>query len=256
MARRPKTTDAAAGGTGPASPPGDREPAFSPAHAARLVQSTVPPMDRAGLPFVAGALSVALAGRRRRCIRGPALAAAAATGAFFRNPPRVPPTRPGVAVAPADGEAVLVDHAPPPAELGLGDGPLPRVSIFLSVLDVHTQRAPVTGAVETIEYRRGRFLSADLPEAADANERNGVVLRTPDGHRVVAVQIAGLLARRIVCRTAAGSTLGIGETYGLIRFGSRVDTYLPAGSRILVERGQRTVGGETVLAELPGEAGR
>lgn len=255
VARRPKSIDAAgAGSTG--GPPGTRGPAFSPAHAARLVRSTVPPMDRAGLPFVAGALGAALAGRRRRCVRVPALAAAAVTGAFFRSPARVPPTRAGVAVAPADGEAVLVDQGPPPAELGLGDEPLPRVSIFLSVLDVHTQRAPVTAAVEAVEYRTGRFLSADLPEAADANERNSLVLRTPDGHRVIAVQIAGLLARRIVCRTGAGSTLGIGETYGLIRFGSRVDTYLPAGSRVLIERGQRTVGGETVLAELPGESAR
>ncbi|WP_413251384.1 phosphatidylserine decarboxylase [Tomitella gaofuii] len=259
MARRPKSTDA----EGPGSPgaPGSHapgQPAFSPSHAVRLIRSTVPPMDRAGVPFVTAPLAVALAGRRRRYVRGPALAAAAVTGAFFRNPPRVPPTRPGVVVAPADGEAVLVDDAPPPAELGLGDAPLPRVSVFLSVLDVHTQRSPVTGVVERIEYRKGRFLSADLPDAAEVNERNAMALRTPDGHRVIAVQIAGLLARRIVCRTGEGSTLGIGETYGLIRFGSRVDTYLPAGSRILVERGQRTVGGETVLAELPdaGDAGR
>ncbi|WP_268892811.1 phosphatidylserine decarboxylase [Tomitella fengzijianii] len=248
MARRPKSTDAA----GPGAP--DGQPAFSLSHAVNLIRTTVPPMDRAGAPFVAAPLALALAGRRRRYVRGPALAAAAVTGAFFRNPPRVPPTRPGVVVAPADGEAVLVDHAPPPAELGLGDAPLQRVSIFLSVLDVHTQRSPVTGVVERVEYRKGRFLSADLPDAAEVNERNAVVLRTPDGHRVISVQIAGLLARRIVCRTGEGSTLGIGETYGLIRFGSRVDTYLPAGARILVERGQRTVGGETVLAELPAEA--
>lgn len=244
MARRPRPTET---DTGDAAIRG-----FSPAHVARLVRESIPPMDPAGAPFVAVPLALAAAGRRHRRVRGPALAAAAITGAFFRNPRRVPPSRPGVVVAPADGEVVLIENAPPPPELGLGDGPLQRVSIFLSVLDVHTQRAPVTGTVEQIEHRPGRFLSADLPEATDANERTSMLLRAPDGHEVVAVQIAGLLARRIVCRTAPGSTLSIGETYGLIRFGSRVDTYLPRGSRLLVERGQRTLGAETVLAELPG----
>lgn len=249
MARRPKTTDDGAEILGGSAP------GFSLSHAAGLVRAAVPPLDPAGLPFVAAPLAAALAGRRRPLVRGTALAAAAATAGFFRSPRRVPPTRPGLVVAPADGEAVLVDHAAPPAELGLGAEPLPRVSIFLSVLDAHTQRAPLTGTVERIEYRPGRFLSADLPEATSANERNSVLLRTPEGHRVAAVQIAGLLARRIVCRAEAGAVLGIGETYGLIRFGSRVDTYLPAGSRVLIERGQRTLAGETVLAELPRAAG-
>jgi len=152
--------------------------------------------------------------------------------------------------APADGEVALVDTAVPPAELHLGDGEVPRVSIFLSVLDVHVQRMPVSGIVREIAYRRGQFRSADLPEASSVNERNTMVVETAAGQLITVVQIAGLLARRIICDAKAGDKLSIGETYGLIRFGSRVDTYFPAGTQLLVEPGQRTIGGETVLAEL------
>lgn len=151
---------------------------------------------------------------------------------------------------PADGEIALVDTAAPPAELGLGDQPLPRVSIFLSVLDVHVQRTPVSGVVRTVLHQPGQFRSADLPEASSVNERNSMVLETSNGQQVVVVQIAGLLARRIVCDAQVGDVLTIGDTYGLIRFGSRVDTYFPPGTELLVEPGQRTIGGETVLAVL------
>lgn len=208
-------------------------------------------MHPAGLPFVGGSLALAALGRRHRWAWTAGLAAAAANAAFFRHPPRVPPTRPGVAVAPADGQICLIETAAPPPETGLGDTPRPRVSIFLSVLDAHVQRAPVGGEVITTVHRPGLFLSADLPEASADNERNSVVIRTPDGHDVVAVQIAGLVARRIVCDVHAGDKLNIGDTYGLIRFGSRLDTYLPEGSQVLVSTGQRAVAGETVLAELP-----
>ncbi|WP_024801844.1 phosphatidylserine decarboxylase [Nocardia sp. BMG51109] len=219
-------------------------------HIADLVRDAIPPLHPAGLPFVAAPLAVALLGRRRTWLRRSGFAAAAGSAAFFRHPHRVPPQRPGAVVAPADGQVALVDTAVPPAELNLGEAELPRVSIFLSVLDVHVQRTPVDGTVREIVYRRGRFRSADLPEASTDNERNSMVLETAGGQVVTVVQIAGLLARRIVCDARVGDKLGIGDTYGLIRFGSRVDTYFPSGTDLLVAPGQRTVGGETVLAEL------
>ena len=145
----------------------------------------------------------------------------------------------------------VIDSAAPPAELNMGDVPLPRVSIFLSLLDAHVQRAPVSGEVIAVQHRPGRFASADLPEASTDNERTSVRIRTDHGAEVVAVQIAGLLARRIVCDAQVGDKLSIGDTYGLIRFGSRLDTYLPPGAEPVVKVGQRAVAGETVLANLP-----
>ncbi len=208
-------------------------------------------MHRAGLPFVGASLAVAAAGRKNRWLRGAGLASAAANAAFFRHPPRVPPTRPGLVVAPADGLICLIGEELPPAELGLPATPLPRISIFLSILDAHVQRAPIGGEVVAAVHRPGLFLSADLAAASADNERNSVLIRTPDGTEVIAVQIAGLVARRILCDVKAGDKLSIGDTYGLIRYGSRLDTYLPAGSNILVTTGQRALAGETVLAELP-----
>ena len=236
MARRPRPADDALSG---------------PQRLVELVRSTVPPLHRAGLPFVSAGLGLALAGRNQRWLRRAGLLAAGASAAFFRHPRRTPPTRPCAVVAPADGLICLVDTAAPPAELGLPDTPLPRVSIFMSVLDAHVQRAPVAGEVLAVEHRPGRFGSAELAAASEDNERNSMLLRTPDGAEVVVVQIAGLLARRIVCYARPGETLALGDTYGLIRFGSRLDTYLPAGSRPLVEVGQRTLAGETMLAVLP-----
>jgi phosphatidylserine decarboxylase len=216
-----------------------------------LVRATVPPVHPAGLPFVSAGLGLALVGRRYRWVRRTGLLAAAACAGFFRHPLRVPPTRPGVVVAPADGLVCLIDTAAPPPELGMGDAELTRVSIFLSLLDAHVQRAPVSGEVIDVQHRPGQFGSADLPAASDDNERNSVRIRTEDNVEIVAVQIAGLLARRIICDVHAGDKLSIGDTYGLIRFGSRLDTYLPAGTELSVRLGQRAVGGETVLAELP-----
>jgi phosphatidylserine decarboxylase len=216
-----------------------------------LVRSTVPPVHPAGRPFIAAGLSVALAGRRYRWLRRGGLLAAAACAGFFRHPPRVPPTRPGAVVAPADGLVCLIDSAAPPAELGMGDEPLPRVSIFLSILDAHVQRAPVSGEVIAVQHRPGRFGSADLPVASTENERTSIRIRTASGAEVVAVQIAGLVARRIVCNAHLGDKLSIGDTYGLIRFGSRLDTYLPPGAEPLVRLGQRAIAGETMLAVLP-----
>ncbi|MDR3662532.1 MAG: phosphatidylserine decarboxylase [Mycobacterium sp.] len=234
----------------PARPPADT-PESDLSRLVDLVRSTVPPIHPAGLPFVGGALGIAAIGARHRWVRAAGLTAAGACAAFFRHPSRTPPSRPGVVVAPADGTVTLIDEAVPPAELNLSAEPLPRISIFLSLFDAHVQRAPVAGEVMTVKYKRGQFLSADKAEASDNNERNSIWLRTDDGHDVVAVQIAGLLARRIVCDTHPGEKLALGQTYGLIRFGSRLDTYLPKGSVVSVEIGQRAVGGETVLAELP-----
>ena len=239
MARRPRTV-------GPTA----EDPAFSPQHAYELVRSAVPPVHPAGRPFVAAGLGMALVGRNHRWLRRAGLLAAGACAAFFRHPPRVPPARPGAVVAPADGEICLIDSAAPPAELGMGDAPLPRISIFLSLLDAHVQRAPVGGEVIAVQHRPGRFGSADLAAASTENERTSLRIRTDTGAEVVAVQIAGLLARRIVCDAHVGDKLSIGDTYGLIRFGSRLDTYLPHGTEPLVKEGQRAVAGETVLAEL------
>jgi phosphatidylserine decarboxylase len=208
-------------------------------------------MHPAGLPFVGAGLALAAAGRRYRWLRNAGLLAAGANAAFFRHPPRVPPARPGVVVAPADGLICLVEDVVPPAELNLPDRPLPRISIFLSIFDAHVQRIPVSGEVVSVVHRRGLYKSAELAAASQDNERNSVRIRTPEGHEVVAVQIAGLVARRIVCDIKPGDKVTIGDTYGLIRYGSRLDTYLPEGTEVLVLPGQRAVGGETILAELP-----
>jgi phosphatidylserine decarboxylase len=231
VARRPRTSEAS--------------------HLVELIRSTVPPMHPAGLPFVGASLALAALGHRHRWLRTAGLVAAGAHAGFFRHPPRVPPTRPGVIVAPADGQICLIEQAVPPPELGRGTEPVPRISIFLSVLDAHVQRAPIGGEVIAAVHRPGLFGTADLPSASADNERNSIVIRSPEGTEVVAVQIAGLLARRIVCEVSVGDKVAIGDTYGLIRFGSRLDTYLPEGSNLLVSVGQRAVAGETVLAELP-----
>ena len=237
MARRP-------------TPPGTPQPTGI-GHIVDLVRHAIPPLHPAGLPFVLAPLGVAALGRNRKWVRRAGLTTAAACATFFRHPHRVPPNRIGVVVAPADGEVALVDNAVPPAELNLGSEPRPRVSIFLSVLDVHVQRSPVGGTVKEVVHQAGKFLSADLADASEVNERNSMLIETAEGHDVAVVQIAGLLARRIVCYAGVGDVLPIGDTYGLIRFGSRVDTYFPAGTTLLVEPGQRTIGAETVIAQLP-----
>lgn len=207
-------------------------------------------MHPAGLPFVAAGLGLAGAGRRRRWLRTAGLTAAGACALFFRHPPRTPPSRPGVVVAPADGRITLIDRELPPEELGMPAVPMTRISIFLSLFDVHVQRVPVAGEVVAVVHRPGEFMSADRQRASTDNERNSMWIRTPDGIDVAVVQIAGVLARRIVCDVTAGDTPALGDTYGLIRFGSRLDTYVPEGSTVLVESQQRAIGGETVLAEL------
>jgi phosphatidylserine decarboxylase len=169
---------------------------------------------------------------------------------FFRDPERFAPGRPGAVLAPADGHVVSVAPAVPPPELGLGPEPRWRVAIFLSVLDVHVNRVPVDATVTRIAYRHGAFVNASLDKASEANERNALALRMADGTTLAVVQIAGLIARRIICQVREGEAVRAGERFGLIRFGSRTDLYLPVGVAPLVTEGQTMVGGETVLAEL------
>ena len=169
---------------------------------------------------------------------------------FFRDPDRTVPMDPGLVVSPADGTVSLIGPAVPPAELDLGTAPLMRVSVFMSVFDCHVNRAPVAGEVTHVAYRPGRFLSADLDKASEDNERNGLVLAMADGTRLGVVQIAGLVARRILCEVDAGAILERGDRFGLIRFGSRLDVYLPAGTAPRVSVGQTMVSGESVLAVL------
>ncbi|MPZ65926.1 MAG: phosphatidylserine decarboxylase [Pseudonocardiaceae bacterium] len=224
----------------------------SPRHLLALARDTIPPMHPAGRPYVVGGAITSLLARRVSPGIGMACALATACCAwFFREPRRVPPQRDGVVVAAADGLVSSTADAPPPEELGFGETSLPRVSVFLSVFDVHVQRIPLDGEVVRIVYRPGTFVSADLDKASEVNERNSMLLRGRHGDELAVVQIAGLIARRIVCSVQSGDPVRVGDTYGLIRFGSRVDVYLPAGSEVLVRPGQRTIGGETVLAQLP-----
>jgi phosphatidylserine decarboxylase len=168
---------------------------------------------------------------------------------FFRDPVRVTPLREGLVVAPADGRVSRVVNAIPPPELGLSDRPLPRISIFMSVFDCHVNRSPVSGRIERMVYRAGKFISADLDKASEDNERNAFVIAAARG-RFGVVQIAGLVARRIVPFVQEGQAVAAGDRIGMIRFGSRIDVYLPEGGRALVAEGQTAIAGETVLADL------
>ena len=172
---------------------------------------------------------------------------------FFRDPVRVTPDRKGIMVSPADGVVSLLEPAVPPAELGLGDEAMTRISVFMSVFNCHVNRAPAAGTITAVAYRPGKFLNASLDKASEDNERNGITIELPDGRKFGTVQIAGLVARRILCWSKEGQEIGIGERFGLIRFGSRLDIYLPEGAKPMVSIGQTMVAGETVIADL-GEA--
>jgi phosphatidylserine decarboxylase len=169
---------------------------------------------------------------------------------FFRDPERVVPARQGLVVSGADGKIAAIARAVPPRELQLGAAPLTRISVFLSIFDVHIVRAPVGGKIVRSHYVPGAFLNAELDKASEANERQALVIETEKGQKTGLVLIAGLIARRIVTFVGEGASVTQGECVGLIRFGSRVDVYLPAGARVLVEIGQTAIGGETVLAEI------
>ena len=172
---------------------------------------------------------------------------------FFRDPKRSVPLEPGLIVSPADGVVSLIDPAVPPAELGLGPQALTRVSVFMSVFNCHVNRLPIEGRISAIAYRPGKFLNASLDKASVDNERNGLAVELPDGRKIAVVQIAGLVARRILCWAKPGQEMRRGERFGLIRFGSRLDVYLPDGVEPQVALGQTMIAGETVLARLDGE---
>jgi phosphatidylserine decarboxylase len=169
---------------------------------------------------------------------------------FFRDPERVSPQGDSLVLSPADGIVSLIEPAVPPSELGLPDTPLTRVSVFMSVFNCHINRAPVAGEITAVSYRPGKFFNASLDKASSDNERNSLVIRRDDGRDIVVVQIAGLVARRIVCFVKPSDRVGSGERFGLIRFGSRLDVYLPKGVDPLVRVGQTMIAGETVLADL------
>lgn len=169
---------------------------------------------------------------------------------FFRNPDRVTPSRDGLVISPADGVVCLLGPAVPPAELGMGEEARTRISVFMSVFDVHVNRVPLSGKVLRLAYKSGKFLNAALDKASDDNERMAIRMQTESGAEIAFVQIAGLVARRIKCDLSEGQEVRTGERFGLIRFGSRVDVYLPDGVAPLVACGQRCIAGETVLADM------
>ena len=214
------------------------------------IRSQLVPVHREGLPFIGG---FALASLILFWIWTPlgwiGTVFTVWCALFFRDPERVTPVREGLVVAPADGRVSRIINAVPPPELNLGDRSRARVSIFMSVFDCHINRSPMTGRIEKIVYKHGAFINADLDKASENNERNSFLITTATT-RIAVVQIAGLIARRIVCFVREGATVGAGERIGMIRFGSRVDVYLPDGVRPLVAEGQTAVAGETVIADL------
>jgi phosphatidylserine decarboxylase len=224
---------------------------------ANSIRAQIPPIHPEGYPFIGG---FALASLILFWLWTPlgwiGTVLTVWCALFFRDPVRVTPSREGLVVAPADGRISMIAQATPPAELGLGDVALPRVSIFMSVFNCHVNRSPVAGRIERIAYRPGKFINAELDKASEDNERNSLVISTPQG-RIGVTQIAGLVARRIVSFVREGQTLAAGERFGLIRFGSRLDVYLPEGTRPLVSEGQTAIAGETILADFRlNDAGR
>ena len=169
---------------------------------------------------------------------------------FFRDPDRTTPVREGLIISPADGVVSMIEPAVPPSELEMGDAALTRVSVFMNVFNCHVNRAPIAGTITKIAYRPGKFLNASLDKASVDNERNGLAIQMADGRTLGVVQIAGLVARRIVCEVTEGQQIATGERFGMIRFGSRLDIYLPDGVAPHVALGQSTIAGETVLADL------
>lgn len=221
------------------------------------IRAQIPPVHREGYPFIG---AFALASLILFLIWTPlgwiGTILTVWCALFFRDPVRVTPLRDGMVVAPADGRVSLVVQAVPPPELGLGNQPLPRVSIFMSVFNCHVNRSPVTGRIEKIIYKPGKFINAELDKASEDNERNSLVISTSAG-QIGVTQIAGLVARRIVSFVREGQSLTAGERFGLIRFGSRLDIFLPAGTVPLVAEGQTACAGETILADLrAGDSGR
>ena len=171
---------------------------------------------------------------------------------FFRNPRRTTPVTDNLVISPADGRVLSTNVAKVPDNLDLPTGEWRRISIFMNVFDVHVNRAPVSGEVVATSYHKGQFLNASFDKASEKNERQNIVLQCKDGQKIGVVQIAGLVARRILLETAIGDHLSIGQQFGIIRFGSRVDVWVPATVSVLVLAGQKTIAGETIIADLSG----
>jgi phosphatidylserine decarboxylase len=217
------------------------------------IRNAFVPVRREGYPFIAAfAVASLILGAFWTPLFWIGLVLTGWCAYFFRDPPRVTPVDDRWVVSPADGRISAVGPAIPPRELGLEAGEMIRISVFMDVFSCHVNRAPVRGRIARIEHRPGKYLNAELDKASTENERNGLVIESPNG-TIAVVQIAGLVARRILCWTGAGADIGIGERFGLIRFGSRVDVYLPAGAVIRAAVGQTAIAGETVLAEFGGE---
>jgi len=216
-----------------------------------LLKTILVPIHRAGWPFIvlfaAIAVGLALVAQPLGWL-GAAVTAWCAY--FFRNPDRVTPSRPGLVVSPADGVVQLVDRAPPPPELGMGEAPRNRIAVFMNVFNVHVNRIPCDGTVTAAAYRPGKFVNASLDKASEFNERQSLRIGLADGRDLACVQIAGLVARRIRCDVGEGAPVRAGQRFGLIRFGSRLDVYLPDDVAPLVAVGQRAIAGETVIADL------
>jgi phosphatidylserine decarboxylase len=215
-------------------------------------QAVLVPINRDGWPFIAAfaLISILLGSLVSEPLGWLGALATAWCVFFFRDPDRITPARGNLVVSPADGLVQMIQPAVPPSELGMTPGPLTRVSVFLNVFDVHVNRVPADGVVTRLAYRPGKFFNAALEKASELNERQSVRMTMPDGREMAFVQIAGLVARRIRCDLKEGQALRAGERFGLIRFGSRVDVYLPSGAQPLVAVGQRMIAGETVIADL------
>jgi phosphatidylserine decarboxylase len=223
-------------------------------HLIETIKNAFVPVHREGYPFIAGfAAATLILGLFSTSLFWIGLILTAWCAYFFRDPVRVTPIDDRLVVSSADGVVSAVGPAVPPRELGLGAGEMTRISVFLDVFSVHVNRSPVRGKITRIEYRPGKFLNAELDKASSENERNGLVIESPNG-TVAAVQIAGLVARRIACWAETGKNIGVGERIGLIRFGSRVDVFLPRDATVRVAVGQTAVAGETVIAEFGGSA--
>lgn len=214
------------------------------------IRNTFVPIHREGYPFIAGFFVVSLIlGWLWNPLFWVGMVLTIWCIYFYRDPERVTPMDDRLVISPADGKVSFVGPYVPPAELGLGDQPRMRISVFMNVFSVHINRAPVRGQIEKIIHRPGKFLNAELDKSSAENERNSVLIDNPKG-KVAVVQVAGLVARRIVCWSNEDDTLSVGERFGLIRFGSRLDVYLPEGAVARVAVGQTAVAGETILAEF------
>jgi phosphatidylserine decarboxylase len=219
-----------------------------------LLESVLTPIHRAGWPLIAAfAVGTVLLWWLWMPLGLVGVVLTAWCVYFFRDPARVTPSRAGLVICPADGVVQMIQPAVPPSELGLAPRPLMRISIFMNVFNVHVNRIPVDAEVLNVQHRAGRFFNAALDKASEENERQSIHLRLADGREIGLVQIAGLVARRIHCDLSAGRRVRAGERFGIIRFGSRVDVYLPDGVQPLVAVGQTTVAGETVFADLDSE---